>query len=285
MSAHPPTRTRLLNMNNTILQYPQSPRTIRNIIGLFYHFLGHSHREPDASDDRITLFLEAIVEKSPAYQAIKRDSYIRHIEICKKLAANCHLLNGLPHEELRRGPPSGNDVQSRGYTASSRGRDWLVLCAWSTTPALPYHILAWLKMICDLQPRMLPPSYHVIMGPMGWQLPTNPTHLVVANLYRIDDFDSIIHIQRFVLRQAMTVAGIWAYCPVAEREGYSLMPNYKWYYGGLRVTGVQIMRRIEDAFPEYPYRVREQLKLISWARLYEHLWKLARTASHWIDPG
>jgi hypothetical protein len=140
-------------------------------------------------------------------------------------------------------------------------------------------------MIYDLQPRMLPPSYHVIMGPMGWQLPTNPTDLVVANLYRIDDFDSILHIQRFVLRQAMTVADIWAYCPVAEREGYSLMSNYKWYYGGLRVTGVQIMRKIEDAFSEYPYRVCEQLKLISWARLYEHLWKLARTASHWIDPG
>jgi hypothetical protein len=43
--------------------------------------------------------------------------------------------------------------------------------------------------------------------------------------------------------------------------------------------------KIEDAFSEYPYRVREQLKLISWARLYEHLWELARTASHWIDPG
>jgi hypothetical protein len=125
MSAHPPTPTRLLNLNNTILQYPQSPRTIRNIIGLFYHFLGHSHREPDASDDRITLFLEAIVEKSPAYQAIKRDSYIRHIEICKKLAANCHLLNGLPHEDY-----AGVHLQVMTYSPEDIRRVRVVGIGW-----------------------------------------------------------------------------------------------------------------------------------------------------------
>jgi hypothetical protein len=82
----------------------------------------------------------------------------------------------------------------------------------------------------------------------------------------------------------MNMADIWAYCSVAEREPDHLMLKYKWYYGGLRVIGLHTMQDIENAFSEYPYRVREQLKLISWAHMYEYLWELVNTASHWLDP-
>jgi hypothetical protein len=127
----------------------------------------------------------------------------------------------------------------------------------NTGSALPYSRLA------EDDIRSSAPNAAAIISCYYGQLPANPTDLVVANLYRINDYDAIIDIQYFVLRQAMTVADIWAYCPVTEREEYSLMPKYKWYYGSLRVMGVQSMREIEDAFSEYPYRVREQLKVIS----------------------
>jgi hypothetical protein len=100
---------------------------------------------------------------------------------------------------------------------------------------------------------------------VGW-LPgpsSAPIHEAVSVLYRNNDYDGVLHILRFVLRQAMNVADIWAYCPVPEREPESLMPNYKWYFGGLRSIGIYIMRDIQDAFSTYPTRVREQLKIMN----------------------
>jgi hypothetical protein len=165
-----------------------------------------------------------------------------------------------------------------------RGVDWLILCAWSTTPALPYQVLDWLQRMYDLQPKMLRPAYHGTLWSMEWLLstPAYPTDPAIAVFYRNNDYAAIIHIMRFVLRQAMSVADIWAHCLVDERETNNTMPSYKWYAGGLRVIGLQIIEGIERAFSEYPYRVREQLKVISWADLYDYLWDLANTASYWL---
>jgi hypothetical protein len=281
MSAGPPTPTSLLHFNSAILRFSYCPHKFGYAVNLFYHFFEYVHREPHASDDRINLFWEALADKSPNLQTIQRESQINHIDAYKELATKFHLFNGLP--TIVRSF-SADETESRGYTRMFRGVDWLILCAWSTTPALPYQLLDWLQRMYNLQSKMSRPAYQGTLWSIEWLLstPAYPTDPAVAVFYRNNDYAAIIHILRFVLRQAMSVADIWAHCPVDERETNSTMPSYKWYAGGLQMIGLQIMKEIESAFSEYPHRVREQLKVISWADLYCYLWDLANTASYWL---
>jgi hypothetical protein len=73
-----------------------SPHKIADVVNLFFRFLERACREPHASDDRITLFWEAIGADRVCYRDIQQESHIDHIGAYKELAANCHLLNGLP---------------------------------------------------------------------------------------------------------------------------------------------------------------------------------------------
>ncbi|KZM24083.1 uncharacterized protein EKO05_0010266 [Ascochyta rabiei] len=166
-------------------------------------------------------------------------------------------------------PQSIDRWVSPSYAIVNRGHDWIVRCALESD--IPEHVRGWLQLMYQKQPEKVidTPSYEDIVGTFTFEQSLWNADLVVG-------LGGIVPVIKFYLRQAMTIADHWEAWVSADMgflASQSCMPDYSWCVAIYKAMWQQFKKDLRDPFSEYPYQIRDQLKLLSYMRVFEECWQ------------
>ncbi|KAF9697705.1 hypothetical protein EKO04_003978 [Ascochyta lentis] len=268
------------------VQYFNDPHVLRAVIFFFSSVI--RPRSPDRPLDQQQVLQRWTVrmeELSNPYHQFYRDS-----ETGGRVDAIINQLHPLlTYQELQvaantslRGDPQMTGWRiHQGYVMVDRGYDWIVRCALECD--VPEYAKVWLQLMYERQPYIAidTPSYSQDPG-------TFPFMLGMWNAARLNGVEAMIPVIKFYLRQAMLVADLWeswVSADVGSLAERSCMPDYSWCVAAYKEMWQGFQKVLQDPFSEYPYQVRDQMKLLSYMRVFEECWEWVHAASGDVHVG
>ncbi|KAJ4355056.1 hypothetical protein N0V95_003274 [Ascochyta clinopodiicola] len=256
------------------LQHFNDPYVFQALIFFFATlFSGRPLYGSQDEEQIMKLWERGLTELSNPYRNVYRNA-----ETCGQVDAVIERLPPLEtFEELQvaatfylRGDPGLTDPRvPSDYAIVNRGHDWIVRCALEGD--LPEYVKGWLQLMYQKQPDKIidSPSYFDIAGTFEFEGS-------LWNAIRVDGLAGIVPVIKFYLRQALTIADLWETWVSVDMSfltSRSFMPDYSWCVATYDAMWYQFKKDLRDPFSEYPYHIRDQLKLLSYMSVFEECWQ------------